>query len=211
MRMHAVCAMVLTCAWGATASAGAPERFAVSFEGGYQGFSSAGDSAKAVFDGSTGTSTLGGSVRFGLTRSLFAGAGVRVMKKEGERVFVEGPGSTVFRLGHPLEVRLVPVYGFVGWRFMPESSLVPYLSAGGGFTSYSEESTVGGLTESESFSKATWHVAAGADYAIGAFGIGFEARFTSVPNVIGLGGVSKIYGETDLGGFSVVGRVSFRR
>lgn len=211
MRLRGVWVLVAAWACAPAALAGTPEKFALSLEGGYQGLNAASDSAKAVFAGSTGGGVFGGAVRVGVSRSLFVGAGLRVFNKDGERVFVDGPGGTVFPLGHPLSVRLLPVYGFVGWRFRPESALVPYLSAGGGVTSYREESTVGGVTESASASKASWHVALGADYAIGSLGLGVEARWSGIPSVIGLGGVSKVYGETGLGGFSVVGRLSFRR
>ena len=211
MRLHRVCVLAAACACAPAALGGTPETYALSFEGGYQGLNAAPESAKAVFAGSTGGGVFGGAIRVGVSRSFFVGAGARVLDKNGERVFVDGPAGTVFPLGHPLKVRLLPVYGFVGWRFMPASNLVPYLSAGGGVTSYREESTVGNTTESESASKASWHVALGADYAVGRLGLGVEARLSRIPNVIGLGGVSKIYGETDLGGFSVVGRVSFRR
>jgi hypothetical protein len=211
MRLHRVWALAAAWACAPAALGGTPERLALSFEGGYQGLNGASDSAKAVFAGSTGGGVFGGALRLGVGRSLFVGAGARVFSKEGERVFVDGPGGTVFPLGHPLKVRLLPIYGFVGWRFRPESALVPYVSAGGGVTSYREESTIGGITESESVSKASWHAALGADYAVGSFGLGVEARWSGIPNVVGLSGVSRIYGETDLGGFSVVGRVSFRR
>lgn len=210
MRLSRVCVLAAVCAGAPAAGAGTPEKFAVSLEGGYQGFTSAPDSAKAVFAGSTGGGVFGGALRLGLSRSFFVGAGVRTFDKEGQRVFVDGAGGTVFPLGHPLKVRLVPVYGFVGFRFRPEKALVPYVSAGGGVTSYREESTVAGVTDSASVSKASWHVALGADYAFGSLGFGIEARFTTIPDVIGLGGVSKVYGETDLGGFTVVGRLSFR-
>lgn len=209
LRWMAVLALASGCA--PIALAGNPEKFAVSFEGGYQALSSAPDSAKAVFAGSTGDTVWGGALRVRVSRSLFVGAGMRFFKKDGQRVFLDAPGGTVYPLGHPLSVRLRPIYGFVGWRLRPEAALVPYLAAGGGITSYREESTVGGVAESTSVNKATWHAALGADYRLGSFGLGCEARWSWIPNVIGLGGVSRIYGETDLGGFSVVGRLSFGR
>jgi hypothetical protein len=192
--------------------AGAAEKWAVSFEGGYQGLNNATDSAKAVFDGSTSGRALGGSARLSLTRSFFVGAGLHVFNKsDGQRVFVDGPGGTVFRLGHPLEIRLRPIYGFVGYRLRPDAVLVPYLAAGAGSASYRETSTVAGVTTAETISKFTWHGAAGLEYARGRLGIGAEVRYTGIPDVIGLGGVSRVYNENDLGGISVIGRLSFRR
>jgi len=52
-------------------------------------------------------------------------------------------------------------------------------------------------------------VALGADYGRGSVRFGVEVSYSFVPNTIGLGGVSAIYGETDVGGFSVLGRIVF--
>jgi opacity protein-like surface antigen len=197
----------------ATSSAGAQtaERFSVGVDVGYMDFTSAPKSAAAVFDGARGGLTYGGDVRFALTHSWFVDAGARGFSKDGERVFVADASSQVFPLGHPLRVRLTPIYGLVGWRFRPNERLVPYAALGGGVTSYHEESTVAGVTTSESTSKASLHLVGGADYALGHLGLGVEVRWTSIPDVVGLGGVSKVYGETDLGGIVVVARISYRR
>jgi hypothetical protein len=50
-------------------------------------------------------------------------------------------------------------------------------------------------------------LAVGADYGRGNVRFGLEANYSLVPNTIGLGGVSAIYGETDVGGFSILGRI----
>jgi len=74
-------------------------------------------------------------------------------------------------------------------------------------TSYREESTVGGITETLTQSKFSGQVALGADYGRGPVRFGLEANYSTVPNTIGLGGVSKVYGESDVGGFAIVARV----
>jgi opacity protein-like surface antigen len=99
----------------------------------------------------------------------------------------------------------------VGYRLRPRAVLVPYLAAGAGSTSYRETSVVGGVTDEQSQNKFSWHAALGADYGRGALGLGVEARYTSVPDALGLSGVSKVYGEKDLGGFAILARLSFRR
>ena len=132
---------------------------------GYQDLTSASDSAKAVFDGSSGGVTFGGGLRYGLGSSLFVGAFVRYFSKDGERVFVASPGGEVFRLGHPLSLRLIPFQGTVGWRF-GSGSLRPYAGGGIGFTSYHEESTVGGVTESASETKFSAHLLGGLEFGI---------------------------------------------
>ena len=49
----------------------------------------------------------------------------------------------------------------------------------------------------------------GADYGRGAVRFGLEANYSFVPNTIGLGGVSAVYGEKDVGGFAILGRLVF--
>ena len=41
------------------------------------------------------------------------------------------------------------------------------------------------------------------------FRFGGEVMYSLVPNTIGFGGVSEIYGEDDIGGLSAVLRISF--
>lgn len=190
-------------------AAGAAE-FGVALEGGYRDLTSAPDSADALF-GSRGGLTFGASLRVGLGRSFFARATARAFQKEGERVFV-GPGGTVFPLGHPLTLRMVPVFGMVGYRFNPEGTLVPYVGLGAGATMVEEESEIGGEVTSISTTKFSGHVAAGVEYGRGTFRFGGELGWATVPDAIGatpssLGSVSAHYGESDLGGFSAVARI----
>ena len=77
-------------------------------------------------------------------------------------------------------------------------------------TLYHEESTVGEITESSSQSKFSGFVALGADYGRGAVRFGLEANYSFVPSTIGLGGVSAVYGEKDVGGFAILGCLQFK-
>lgn len=196
---------------GFLALAGAPGAFAgdvaLALDGGYFFMTGARKSAEAVFGGSGGGFSGGAEVTLGLGRSFFVGAGGRFFQKTGERVFVADANAPVFRLGHPLKVRTIPIYGLLGFRFSPDATLVPYLSAGAGVTLYKEESTVGGITESSSQSKFFGMVGLGADYGRGPVRFGLEANYSLVPNTIGLGGVSAVYNEKDVGGFAVLGRI----
>jgi hypothetical protein len=178
-------------------------------DGGYFMMTNASNSAEAVFGGSKGGFTGGAEVTFGLSRSFFIGAGGRFFQKTGERVFVADPSGPVFQLGHPLKIRTIPVYGLLGFKFSPDATLVPYVSAGAGVTFYKEESTVGGLTEENSQTKFGGMVAIGADYGRGPVRFGLEANYSFVPSTIGLGGVSAVYDETDVGGFTILGRLVF--
>lgn len=200
-------------ALAAVASPARAEGLLVAASGGYFGINSP-DTAKAVFD-SSGGGIFGGEVGYVLGEHLFFTGGARFFSKTGQRVFVAEPGGDVFRLGFPLEMRLVPIQATVGWRFgqtrLFNVPLTPYVGAGGGVTSYREESTVAGEVREFSTSKAGLHGLAGLEFGGGRLRFGVEASFSSVPNAIGDSpdGVSRVYGEDDVGGFSVVGKIVF--
>jgi hypothetical protein len=181
---------------------------AVEVLAGYFSMTGARQSADAVF-GSSGGATFGLGARYELRKGFYASIDARLFKKEGERVFVGNDTSAVFRLGHPLEVRIVPVHLTVGYRLRPRWGLVPYAGLGGGFVSYREESTVGGFTESTSETKGEGHARLGVEYARRRMRFAVEGQYSIVPNAIGVGGISEIYDEDDIGGLSVVGKVVF--
>jgi len=181
----------------------------IGVEGGYSEMTNASKSAKAIFDGSKGGGTFGGFVRIGLGQSFFLEAHGRHFQKTGERVFIADAAGEVFPLGHPLTIRLIPVYGAVGYRFLPSSHFAPYVTIGLGATSYKETSDVAGLVETQSATKFSGHGALGVDYLAGPLRIGVEVGYSTVPNTIGESGVSKIYNEKDVGGLTVLARLAF--
>lgn len=194
---------------------------AVELEAGYFDMTNARSSAKAVFthrvggQNSTETKTSAGGLVFGgaLTRSLgrhfYVAASARYFRKTGERVFVlvRDEGSQVFPLGHPLTLRIVPVHAVLGYRFGRRGALAPYAGLGLGLTAYREESTVGGVKDSASETKASGQVIAGVEYGRGRLGLGAEISYSRVPNAVGVSGVSKVYGESDIGGLTVTAKV----
>ncbi len=194
---------------GSLAEAG---EVAVSLEGGYFDMTLARKSAQAVFGGSAGGFTLGGQLRLGIGRSFFVALGGRRFQKEGQRAFAADATSPVFRLGHPLTVRTVPAYGLFGYRFSAGRRLVPYAGLGLGITSYRETSSIAEIPQPTfSASKPSGHVLAGVEWGRGALRLGMEGMFSTVPSAIGKQGVSKIYGESNVGGFTVVTRVLYVR
>jgi opacity protein-like surface antigen len=193
----------------AGASPAAAIDWGIGVEGGYSEMTNANKSAKAIFDGKTGGGTIGGFLRVGLGRSFFLEAHGRHFQKTGERVFVADAGGEVFRLGHPLTIRLIPVYGAVGYRFLPNSHFAPYVTLGAGATSYKETSDVAGLVETQSATKFSGHGALGVDYLAGPLRFGVEVGYSTVPNTIGESGVSKVYNEKDVGGLTVLARLAF--
>jgi hypothetical protein len=191
----------------ATASAG---EVAINLEGGWAELSNAQRSAEAVFDGASGGPTFGAGVRWSVTPSIYVALGGRYFSKDGERAFVSGPEEPAFPLGHPLSVRLIPVHAQAGWRFRPDTSFVPYVGLGVGFASYREESTVGDIAEPTiSETKFSGLVSAGLEYGRGPVRFGIDLSYSTVPDSLGMGGISEIYGEDDLGGFTALGRIVF--
>jgi hypothetical protein len=165
-------------------------------------------SAEAVFDSSSGF-TWGGAVRYAFDLGIYVTGGVRTFSKDGERVFVAGQGEPVAKLGFPLSVRITPYFATVGYRFRQGELIVPYAGLGGSLTSYREESTVAGLVYGESRSKLGFHVVGGTEVGKGRFRFGAEFAWSTVPDAVGVGGVSEVYGEDNLGGWSVVGKFVF--
>jgi opacity protein-like surface antigen len=179
--------------------------FGINAQAGYFAMSAT-DSAKAVFGSSGGFMGGGGlSYTFG---HLYVEGGARYFSKEGERVFIAQPGDTPFPLGHPLKVRLIPGYGTVGYRF-GNGAFLPYVGAGAGVVSYREESTVAGLDAEASETKAEFHGLVGVEYGRGHLRFAAELVYSSAPNAIGIAGVSKVYGEDDLGGLLIQGKIVF--
>jgi hypothetical protein len=166
----------------------------------------AANSASALF-GSGGGGTFGGALRYTFWRGAFVSAGARTFSREGERVFVAAPNATVQKLGFPLKVSLTPVFLTVGYRFRDGKLIVPYAGIGGSVTTYKEESEVAGEAFDEDRSKAGFLGLAGVEVGRGTFRVGAEAGYSTVPDAIGLGGVSKVYGEDDLGGWHVIGKL----
>ena len=181
---------------------------ALSLEAGYFDMTMARKSAQAVFGGSAGGVTFGAQARVGIGRSFYVALGGRWFQKEGERAFVADASSQPFRLGHPLTVRSIPVYALAGYRFSIGSRLVPYLGLGVGVTSYRETSTVAEIAqEAATATKPSGHLVAGLEWGRGRLRFGAEAMFSTAPGAIGEDGVSKVYGESNVGGLTVVAKV----
>lgn len=205
VRTIAAAVMAIACAEAAAAG-----EVAINLEGGWADLSSAKRSAEAVFDGATGGPTFGAGVRWSVTPSIYVTLGGRYFSKEGERAFVAGPGQPAFGLGHPLDVRIIPVHAQAGWRFRPDTSLVPYVGLGVGFASYREQSTVGDIAEPTiSETKFSGIVSTGLEYGRGSVRFGIDLSYSTIPDSLGVGGISQVYGEDDVGGFTALGRIVF--
>jgi hypothetical protein len=105
-------------------------------------------------------------------------------------------------------VTLLPVYATLGYR-LGNGVLIPYVGIGGGLTSYEEETTVAGITATDSQSKAGFHGLLGVEYGRGKLRFAAELIYSTVPDAIGIAGVSEVYGEDDLGGFLAQAKIIF--
>jgi len=164
-------------------------------------------SAKALFDSSGGV-TYGGALRYTVWRGAFVSAGLRTFSKDGERVFLLSQGGTIQKLGFPVSVELQPIPLMAGYRFRHGQLIVPYAAIGAAITSYTETSTVAGESFDSDGSKTGFIGAAGVEFGRGLFRVGAELGYSTVSGVVGLGGVSQVYREDDIGGFHVIGKVA---
>ena len=189
------------------------QSFGIDAEAGYRTLS-ASKSADAVFGSSSGL-TLGGSAQYAFKKGLFVRGGYRHFGKDGEKVFVADATSPAFPLGFPLKVSINSIDVLAGWRFKlggkKPSPFVPYLGVGVELASYKEESTVAELVETNDQSKTGFQFLGGLEYkGFGKVVLAAEVAYAIVPNTIGVGGVAKVYGEDDIGGLRVVGRLGYR-
>jgi opacity protein-like surface antigen len=168
---------------------------------------SASRSFNAVF-GSGSAPLFGGGGEVVLHSRWFFRVGLWRVKEAGERA-VRLEGQT-FRLGIPLTVTIVPVEVSGGYRFRlgPRSRLVPYV--GGGFSSHGYTETSSFSTGEENVSErfAGYQILGGAEYRLHRLlAVAGEVQYTTVPDALGVGGLSEEFGETNLGGVILRGRV----
>jgi hypothetical protein len=182
---------------------------------GYGMFGGINFSASESFDAVLGSSSgfiFGGGGEVGLPwGGLYVGVGAWRFSEEGERVFVSG--SEVFPLGIPLTVEVTAVEITGGWRFKNLwARVVPY--AGGGWSSYAYKETSQFADAAENVEERFngWHILGGAEFRVTRWlGVGGEIAFASVPDALGVGGVSEAFDETNLGGTSYRVKISVGR
>jgi len=132
-------------------------------------------------------------------------------EQTGERAFVFN--GEVFRLGIPTTISIRPVEFTAAYRLPRVWRFRPYGGGGVGRQRYKETSRFADPSENVTRSDASYHVVGGAEIPIWRWFAGaVEVRYRAVRDAIGEDGVSKEFGETDLGGtsarvrFIVIGR-----
>jgi hypothetical protein len=151
--------------------------------------------------GSNRVYSYGGGVQVtNLWQGLFVEGAVTRAKVDGERVFTFA--DEVFPLGIPLELTMMPVDLVVGWRG-PVDRYVPYL--GGGLTLFKYQETSDFADEDEDLDE--WYrgfvIMGGVEVGVARWvHVRADLRYRQVNDALGLGGVSQVFDEKRLGGFS---------
>jgi opacity protein-like surface antigen len=202
----AVCAVLAFAAPG-RAEAG---DWMLSLDGGLRSMSGSADTQKAIFGDWFGPG-FGAGVFHDRGRHWRFGVEGRVVDRHGERAIAADRNSEAYRLGHPLDFTMIEGVASISWRFERRGSWTPYAGVGGGAVSFKERSRIAGLEERASGSTALFELRAGAERGRGRFRYGLEGGVTFAPNAIGVGGISQIYEESDIGGVFVVARFAFSR
>lgn len=166
--------------------------------------------ASKTFDAVTGSSVMfgygGGAEIVNLWKHLFVRGDYTTASSTGARAFAFG--NDVVSTGIPITVRLGTTEIGGGWRIPMRKHLkyTPYLGGALLFVQHSEKSDFATDTENISDSATGYSVLGGVDIELQKrWYLTGEAQYRFLPNAIGATDVSKMTGETDLGGF--VGRV----
>jgi len=155
----------------------------------------------AVF-GTHGPSPFwGGGVRVDVGEDFFVEVAASRFSKTGQRAFVSN--GTPFPLGIPLTVKITPFEVSGGARFKLAPRVTPYAGAGVGRYAYSETSDFSN-GDDVSTSHLGFVVFGGAEFRVHPWvAIAADAQLTRVGGGLGDGGVSKEFGEDNLGGTAV--------
>ena len=179
---------------------------------GYGAFGSTMFTAKDTFEAVGEKSreiNYGGGAQLTFWKGLGADVSFSQIKVDGQRVFVDG--TTVYRLGIPVTIRMQPFDLAATWR-MVRGPMAPYM--GGGMTriAYKETSPFAASGDDVDESQVGALVLGGVDIAVVKWlFVGGEFKYRKVSGVLGEAGVSKGFGEDSLGGFAASLRVSVGR
>lgn len=171
--------------------------------------------AKDSFDavvGSTSVTSFGAGLQVtNVWRRLFVEIGAERASLDGERVFVDG--STVERLGIPVEITVAPLDVMAGWRFgSGRGRFTPYAAAGLTSIGYSESSDFATDEENLDERATGFVIATGVEARLRRLvHLRGELRFRQAGGVLGDQGVSQEYGEKNLGGIGAAIKVVIGR
>lgn len=171
----------------------------------------ASESFKAVFD-SASAPVFGGGISVLTRPGLFADLRISRVRTSGQRVVVLD--GTVYPLGVPNTLTVTPVEISAGFRWHRRNWKVnPYLGGGMGWHRVSEQATAGIGSDNAPRTFAGFQALGGMDLPLGRWlTAAGEVRWTSVPGALDhTNSVGTAFGESNLGGASVLARVIIGR
>jgi hypothetical protein len=175
------------------------------FGGAVASWPSAKDSFKAVGLPSTAVDFEGGARVTGLWSGMFVQFSGARWSDTGERVFIDSDG-TRFPLGIPLAVKARFMDGTIGVQAPLSTGRDPYfffLGGGVGFVRYSESSPFADAGEDLEVTKVSYHALAAVEIPIvRRLAAVVETKYRYVPDLLGDGGASAVFGEDSFGGFN---------
>lgn len=158
--------------------------------------------ARETFDAIFGESVQpfrGGGVDVVLFRHFFAELVISRFEETGSRAF--RAGTETFSLGIPLTATISPLEVTGGYRLTLWRHIVPYVGAGLGSYRYEETSSFSADGEDVDLRKRGTVLVAGAEVRVARWvGVSADVRKANISGVIGAGGISQEFRETDLGG-----------
>jgi len=164
---------------------------------------------EAIFDDASG-SFRGFGADLVLARNVFVEIGWSRFEKTGERVFLFN--NTVNKLGIPLTITLRPFEFSGGYRVTVWPRVIPYGGIGVASVRYEETSDFAATGDDVSVSGSGVVFLGGAEVRLARFiGVSADIHHSSLGDMIGKGGISKEYGEDNLGGTAVRFRIIIGR
>jgi opacity protein-like surface antigen len=144
----------------------------------------------------------GGGVQVAFGGGLYVEVGASRFEQSGQRAFVFD--GQAFKLGIPLTARITPLEFSAGYRFRTSQRIIPYGGAGIARYAYVETSEFADSGENVDATHNGWLVLGGVELRAHRWvGVGVDVQYTQVTGILGSAGISKEFGEDNLGGTAV--------
>jgi opacity protein-like surface antigen len=167
------------------------------------------DTFDAIFGDASG-SFRGFGADLVIARNLFVELGWSRFEETGERVFLFN--NTVYKLGIPLTISVKPFEIAGGYRVTAWRWVIPYGGIGVASARYEETSDFAATGDNVSVSGNGVVFVGGAEVRLAKIiGVSADIHHSTLGDMIGKAGISKEYGEDDLGGTSVRFRIIIGR
>jgi len=151
---------------------------------------------------------LGGGAQFQSRGGMFFEGGISFFRQTGQRVFVDG--DTVFELGIPDTLTIMPVTATAGYRFKGRTA-APFIGGGMGQYLFSE------ATPFDESSDRSWqranslHMLGGVEFHVArGLSIAMQGQYTRTPHAL-KGALGTVLGESDLGGVQFAAKILIGR